>query len=391
VEEQRDLKTNPWTRPDFLITRQDEPAPEIAVYVDGYQYHAASGSAGPRPDAQKRRGVRSSGRLVWSLTWDDIAAFHEAVDGPLLKVPAQRPLLPSRGRQVAQQAHHGLPHGALEVNVADLNPMLQLLSFLARPDVNDWEGLALSVIAGLAAMGASKPLDRPDVLEVVRAALFGEKPPDTAAGDLRAARWASNHGLSLTAILDARAEVGGQAAERWTVVAALDDREAASGADDHKARWHDWLQWSNVLQFLRGDREACVCTVTEADELDANDFSVVPPPSGPVRAEPLSVAAAAEVGMAALSPDASEELELIVDDDVRDLVERVLHRGAPTPVAGYEEDGWVVEVAWPDRKVAITYQLEPEAVAWLDEHGWTARAAEDWDEDELLEATRGEA
>src|SRR5205823_12970258 len=69
VDEQAGLSTSPSTIPDFLIRRLDENSPDVAVYLDGFQFHASAEHNNLAADARKRTGVRASGRLVGNLTW----------------------------------------------------------------------------------------------------------------------------------------------------------------------------------------------------------------------------------------------------------------------------------------------------------------------------------
>ena len=136
----------PSTLPDFLIKRQDEPAPEIAVYLDGYQFHASPEINNIADDAAKRAGVRGSRRLVWNLTWDDVTAFHASVQREALGHAPNRPLLSGRARTRALQVHHAR-HGQIDFDVVSHNPVSLLLDYLGRPDVASWERLTLSAVA----------------------------------------------------------------------------------------------------------------------------------------------------------------------------------------------------------------------------------------------------
>ena len=53
--------------------------------------------------------------------------------------------------------------------------------------------------------------------------------------------------------------------------------------------------------------------------------------------------------------------------------------GVPVPEAGHEvDDGeYVVDLAWPDRRIAVSVEIDDDRDAWLTAHGWTRRAARD--------------
>jgi ATP-dependent helicase YprA (DUF1998 family) len=87
------------------------------------------------------------------------------------------------------------------------------------------------------------------------------------------------------------------------------------------------------------------------------------------------------------------ELEL-VDEAVRPLVRDTIEAGAPVPVAGYElpaPQGWVLEVAWPERKVAIRVDTDEEREKWLAANGWDVRLIEEWDAATLTSVLTGTA
>ena len=45
----------------------------------------------------------------------------------------------------------------------------------------------------------------------------------------------------------------------------------------------------------------------------------------------------------------------------------------PVPEAGHEvDDGeYVVDLAWPDRRIAVSVEIDDDRDAWLAAHGWT--------------------
>ena len=95
-----------------------------------------------------------------------------------------------------------------------------------------------------------------------------------------------------------------------------------------------------------------------------------------------------------LDSDARSEVSLIVDLGARQLAIELLRAGAPLPIAGWQADdaaGSVLEVAWPDAKVAILDQDGASELLqrWLSDEGWDARLAESWSPAELLAAVAG--
>jgi hypothetical protein len=392
IEDQRDVSSVPPTRPDYMITRQDTAGVPVAVYLDGFQFHAAPGDGNRlADDAAKRLAVRSLGLRVWSLTWDDIEAFHTAADAQVPKEPADRPLLPGPGRKVAQEVHVNSGSTTIDIRVADHNPMRVLLDYLRNPDEAGWGAVVRALTAGIARLGERSAIASAAVGDTIEAALhlepLGEQ-PNTPDGWLLS-QWSTSSFLPLTCLLDTRPELGGAASERWTVLSVLDDRLPALATAEHPTRWRDWLQWANLLQFLKGPgRQAVIATASGGGGIPAHDLDGIP-----VRGtEPIApVAAPIERPTAPLSVDAVEELELILDPLARELTEAVLIGGAPVPVAGWEpeegmEEGWSTEVAWPMARVAILSDVVPERDQWLASSGWDARPSRDWSADELRQA-----
>ena len=303
------------------------------------------------------------------------------------KQPPDRPLLGPAEVGVAGQRLIAGAVGAADADIAVVshNPMRQLLHFLRVPDPARWELLALSWVAGAASAERQDSVEVSSAAAAVESVLSGGPVVGGAAsGPVEILHWraVTAQGLGLDLLLDARAVVGGPNAERWTVVARL-----ADGAGAEPGVWRDWLGAANLLQFFQGDgRHALITTAADAPLLDAGD--VVP------RELEIARESADQERVTDLSPDATEELELVFDGEVRTLAEAVLRRGVPVPVAGFEPDaeagvGWVVEVAWPDVRVAVLSDADEARDIWLAAHGWDARPTADWTVEGLVVAVMG--
>jgi hypothetical protein len=369
----------PPTAPDFLIKRMDTSAPEIAVYLDGFGFHATGEHNRIADDAAKRAGVRSTGRLVWNLSWDDVEQFHQAVVADPPKPPPGRTMLDARAKGIAQKIQHNRD-GTLPVTEVDRNPLDLLLAFLLEPDLDVWKRVARSVVGGLGGTAGLMPIDAPGLGKVLDAALSSHPvEPDAvepAAAVVNVSVAETVHRLRLVLALD----LADPQAERWTAIAVLPD-----GLDDvadpgHKARWTDWLAWANILQFL-GTPENSTGTVVAASSQATGDghhdlWLRQLATAGVVAPEPTGAGPALEP----LDADLIEELSF-VDDDIRPLVEAVIGRDGPRFVAGHETaEGLIVEAAFPDQKVGILLPGDdvPE--------GWDARPLTGWTADDLQRA-----
>ena len=136
-------------RPDFLFTRLDGNPQEIAVFVDGQQFHASPEHDRLADDANKRNALRLSGRLVWSLTWADIQAFLNAQTSDVDRTVRPSGLLSTEVVQLTQHLQQSFS-GSLTGAVAGMNAMEQLVRFLREPVPGDWEQLACSAVAAVA-------------------------------------------------------------------------------------------------------------------------------------------------------------------------------------------------------------------------------------------------
>jgi ATP-dependent helicase YprA (DUF1998 family) len=346
IREQQDLDTSPPTRPDFLIERVDGNARPVALYSDGFQYHASPAKrATLAEDARKRHGVRASGRLVWSMDWNDVESFRAAV---VAEVPRQAPnldLLDAGRRQTAQTIQHHR-EGKLPVETLERNPLRMLLNYLADPAEANWQRVARSAVAG---------------------AMSGVA-PDPGAGEV-AFRSSTLNGVRFDASLDTSGAEGANA-ERWTVRIVLADDEDSVHDTDHRDRWRDWLHWGNVLQFLAGNGcQALVTTTSVEDELEV-DLEATGS-TGP----DLAPADAA-------LPDSIEAEIALADPSVQPLLRAVAgdSRARGFVVGDETEDGGLLEVSWPGARVAVLIdgQIAPD--------DWTARRLDAWDAPALIKA-----
>ncbi len=345
IREQFPSNSQPATIPDFLITRMDGESPPVAVYSDGFQFHAHPDVRNTlADDAEKRAGARAFGNRVWSMDWNDVVEFWDSVGEVPPATPPSRQVLSNGPRlQVARQVREARG-GGLDTSLANANPLSQMLAYLCDPDGDEWRRLAKSAVAGLVT-GAAQESDN-------SAIRF------TATTDA---------GLVFFAKLDVSGQ-GGANSEFWDVSAVLDDSEAAVNEASHRSRWREWLWWGNLLQFLDGG--GCSQAVTVS--------SLV---SGGGAPDPSEAGDPPEVETAK-PDDFADELEF-AGDSCRELLSDVLAAGAPRPEIGHElGDGSVVEAAWPESRVGVIVagQKQPE--------GWETRLPENWDTESLLAAVR---
>ena len=388
MEEQEGLSTTPSTTPDFIFRRTDERAPEVAVYLDGYQFHASSDINNIADDATKRAAVRESGRWIWNMVWSDVAQFHEAIGRDNPRPAPNRSILQGPAKSVAKQIQNA-ESGRLDCEVAEQNPMSQLLSYLKDPDDAAWNRLARSVVGGGTHHGA-QAVDASAASAVLDAAAKAEELPEIPAVDdsplFLAAQFESQNGLRITALLDDLARTED---EDWTVFSMLPDSAADVATEQHPERWHDWHQWSNLIQFLGpigSDRCAVIAATSQAGAflLDplriSRHMSSVPIVlEGKDAEDPVLESANVSV-----SEEMMDELDLLEEDNVRELVLAVLARGAADFTSGLEDDeGSPIEAAWPDKGVGVS------ADGVTHKTSLDVRPASEWPIEDLIDALKG--
>ncbi|WP_395155595.1 DEAD/DEAH box helicase, partial [Ilumatobacter sp.] len=324
IDEQEGLGTTPNTTPDFVIHRQDEPAPDVAIYLDGYQFHASATINNLADDAAKREGIRAANKFVWNLTWSDVDDFHTSTTREDLRTPPTRPLLPIAAQGIAESLHHQ-GGGTLDYKTVNENPLTLLLRYLAQPDITEWTRLALSAVGGVAREATLQPAGREGLEALLRQAIGGQAPRVLQADEPKAivGQWATANGLPITVFLSA----DDPAAERWTVVSSIPSTTLDVESEPHRRRWADWMQWANLLQFVRGyGRNAVITATTQATDIDIDHLWLLDGSEASAAAlSPVSAAsptsATANVATAPAGGDLTDaqqdELDLIDDDEIR--------------------------------------------------------------------------
>jgi hypothetical protein len=90
----------------------------------------------------------------------------------------------------------------------------------------------------------------------------------------------------------------------------------------------------------------------------------------------------------AVPDEATGSILDLVSDAARSLIEEAISLAAPIPEIGYEVgDGWPVEAAWVQAKVAVVVDGLAERDQWLVDNGWDARRPSDWPATELAKST----
>ncbi|GGK65751.1 helicase [Planomonospora parontospora subsp. parontospora] len=415
------------TRPDVLFRLVDDEPQEVAVYLDGYTYHASAQINRLADDAAKRARLRAHGRLVFQLTWENLKEWEKRGFAPDTSVEPLRPPYMGNAQDRARRFYRS---SEPERDVAELvrtmwtNPVETLLAYLREPDRRLWLHRAGAVTGGLVQVLRSRSTcDADGVAERVAASLRGEDLPSDTTGRITVCSTADLAGCPVTVVLDQRHEK-----PAWSAFTVVDDRNETITADEetHRRRWAAWLYWGNLLQFLDagsgdggqfartdldlfdpvqlaaadGDGFLTVLSRLPLDE-DLADVTVFVPRPPAVDGEAVRPVpeekASGEAVEKAVPADWGEVLDLLDPEDtaLAHLAHLLAESGVPAPEAGYElgEQAWQAEMAWPKVKVAVMLAGDDDEARKRDaayaQAGWDVRIAKGWMPGELVERVGG--
>jgi DEAD/DEAH box helicase domain-containing protein len=322
------------SRVDFVFypERPEGSDLPIAVFTDGYEYHADPNS-GLRvgTDTAQRMALMRSGRFrVWSLTWDDV---QEQFKTPVPRFEAE---LLSPGAKL----------GAL---LAKLDP----------ENTGTWKSLGGLSSFGILMLllGAGRSRSWPTYAQSFVVSLL-ENDPDTP-GRLRL-QWQRTHSDG-SPLLQAEGGMDSAALQardfaNLNVRLCLFDDYAHHGLVEWKRAWREFLRLGNLLQFL--DHFDFVSSLGLNDEVYAPIFE-------PAR-RPREGAV----------PDQLAALMELVAPEVHDLCRRAAERGKALPEAGFEltsEEGEIIataELGWPVCRLAVLLEHEADGARCFETAGW---------------------
>jgi hypothetical protein len=384
------------TRPDVHFKRLDAMSPEVAVYLDGYKYHASPEHNRLADDAEKRARLRAHDYHVFAVTWDDVDTWGNG-EGDALRAPY--------GGNAQQAARNVYRQSAPDADPADLerylwtNPIDTLMHFLADPDPARWRSRAEAALAGLLTQANEKTAgDSSGIGERIRASVRGEKLPPVAPGKIMLFRARDTADCPVTMVVDSRGT-----SRVWTALTVIDDLPATVAGESHKQRWTSWLSWGNIIQFLADGGQLALSTI---DSFNPATLAVTEG-TGLIPAQrgfALDEETASWLGVAAKtepveppSPQTDSRWQEVLryldpeESALEAFVRRLAERDVPLPVVGYElgDQGWPAELAWPELHIAVVLDGVHDDPETADRDrayrnaGWDARKVRDWSVDEI--------
>lgn len=314
-------------KPDFVLRCDDPAVPQLAIFCDGWRYHASLQHNRLADDADKRAVLRDQGYVVLALSWDDL-------EEPRSDPPWFRPEVVS-----AVMGQIDINLRPSQVDLLRGGPMDFLASWLQAPDPDGLREVGRAVPWLLAAsstlMGFSE--QQRDLATMAVDVLDGQ---EWTSGIAHTWAWRVDH-LAVVA----RVPLNSTATE---VAVVLDDTEIDEA---HKPAWQQWLHLSNLLGLR--DTGTTLTVRTRALRSEVADSSV----EVPTRRDVLDPS-----WRVLLDQSLDSEREFLLDLHDADLVR---------PVLGHEVDGIPLGPSWPSRKVVVDADLDDLERAELEAHGWT--------------------
>lgn len=338
------------SKPDFVL-EANGGVPPVAIFTDGWAFHASPHHNRLADDAAKREKLRAEGYLVVSVTHDDINVgqtpdwWNDRMIGILMQMPAGQP-----GAGISREAAAEHKEG----------PLAQLGGLIARPadDARVRLGNALGLLLGVhASRGGRFALAPEEDLLAVACTIMAEGTHEGAGTD-DVMSYCRPH-LAFLARLRANQPV--------ETVLVLDDSDMAVEQPDHADAWREWLRLSNLIG--QSDVPSRIVTRSQIGE---------PGPTTGSGGSPGRLGGGGSSSgdtVAEIWPGVALE---DLDEEVADLARLLTSRGVEVPALGEELDGGVVaELSWAEQRVAVVYDEMPtEEITVLEQAGWTVLRVE---------------
>lgn len=330
------------SRPDFVLRSNHGSIPPVAIFTDGWQFHASLAHNRIADDAQKRQDLRDVSTIVLGITAKDVE--HAETDTPVTPKWLNDAV-------VAHLLGVSIPFSHRDVDMIRQGPLAYLLSWIQQPDTGGLRALA-DHLPFMFAPEAQHIWIEPSEDLAQAAALCLTEPGwagAMAAAGTNAWWWQRNSVGVLSRPLG----------ETMELVVILDDRAEAIEDGQHADAWREWLRISNALNLR--DQPTTITTVTD-----------VLGQATPRRPRPATATGPS------LSPEWQNVRDLAQPGEERGFVDELAPMAVysqPHPVAaprvGYETDeGIPVDFAWPEQRVAVCLDLEADEQQELKSAGW---------------------
>jgi hypothetical protein len=309
------------SKPDFLLRCNQGGIPEVAIFTDGWRYHATPKINRLSDDATKRGLLRDSGRVVLGITWADLEAAAAGTVGPpsWFRGDHTGPILQETGGELTSASLALITGGPIDF----------LIGWIQNPEPDAIERLANWLPLFLLGAAQNRSVIGDNVPAAVALSVL-DGAPMPATNGTQDWIWRDDT-VALATVADP--------AMVMTTALVLDDRDQHLG-ESHKAAWRDWLRMSNLLNLRT--RPTLITTVRQ---LQAGAAGTVAAPTSDVAL-----------------PHAWQELWDNGTDAERLLIVAMAEAGLdPTPVQGEETtSGLALGLSWPQLHLVVDLGLSHE-------------------------------
>lgn len=322
------------SKPDFVLSRPG--LPDVAIFTDGFTFHATPAHNRLSDDAAKRELLREAGYVVLSVTMADCLVQHRGETAP---VPSW--FQPNLAAQL--MGPFGYNRDAQDSSTS--GPFGWLSGWLQGANVHALKGVANGLPLHFTHGVSAAPIDAGADLPGLAKRLLDDEAADIPAGGASAWWWRHDH---LGVLVRARS------GELVDVVVVLDDRPAAVGAQYYVSSWRRWLELANMVGSRRLDVATVLTTYRTTTE------PVVPV----VEVEPEVVAGNRDWDVIRRDLDSGDQ----------PLIIECIKAGVEPPDSPVGEefgpDNIPVELGWKARRVLVPFHPTDDDVAQLTREGW---------------------
>jgi hypothetical protein len=320
------------SRPDFVLRSNQGTLPAVAIFTDGWFYHASPAHNRIADDARKRQDLRDSGAIVLGITARDVEHAQRGTfaapgwlnDGAVAILMSSDKFRP----QTVEAIRRG--------------PIDFLLAWIQQPDVESQQGFADLLPLLFAQHAAHFAIDPEIDLAREAAQRLVDPHQGTPVGDASVSGWWWTFG-PLGLLTRASAEIPAMGGMETALV--IDDRaDRLAGQEPTADGWREWLRIANALA-LRG-QAATITAVSVAIGQEA----VADSKHRLVTDKTEEVPAGWEV--------AHDSATVVERAFLVELARLLGDEQSPAPVIGHEENGLPIDIAWPEAKIAIFLELD---------------------------------
>jgi hypothetical protein len=336
-------------RPDFVLRSSQGNLPAVAIFTDGWLYHASPAHNRIADDARKRQDLRDNGVIVVGITAQDVACAESG------SFEAPQWL---REDVIAALMSSTVTFRPQNVEAIRRGPIDFLLSWIQSADVDGYRVLANRLPFLFAPTAKQFPMDATADLTREAALLLGDHNRVSPVGDAGSAAWWWNSGS-----VGMLTRTSGENLDRARIEVALlvDDRTEQLADKDQAANgWREWLRISNALNL----REQPTIITALTDVITGAVAGHAKPQTVPD----------VNVGMMSNWKDSYDQAMDRERSFLEELMRLAVHAGEqqiPAPSVGYEADrGIPIDFAWLDTNIAVCLDLDADDRHVLELAGW---------------------